>query len=286
MISEQEILGAHILIVDDQASNLELLKQVLRDSGYLSVTSTTDSSSVCKLHAKNHYDLILLDLVMPIMDGFEVITGLKEIESSGYLPVLVITAQPEQKLKALAIGAKDFISKPFDLTEVKTRIRNMLEVRLLYLKLDKLNKVLENYNEMLGQTVLERTSQLCESEERFRRLTELSTDWYWEQNKDGQFTKIFAPLSEVQNKQNESTREDQGAHREKTNQTLLEERDIGDQPFVDSVYSRTNSDGKQQFLMLSGESMHDLSGRFTGFRGIGKDVTQTMLAHHKSTASA
>jgi DNA-binding response OmpR family regulator len=93
--------------------------------------------------------------------------GLKEIEADGYLPVLVITAQPGHKLRALAAGAKDFVSKPFDLVEVQTRIHNMLEVRLLY-------KNLEHYNQELEQTVLERTAELRASEARFRRLTELS----------------------------------------------------------------------------------------------------------------
>ena len=96
------------------------------------IASTMDPHEVCALHRKNHYDLILLDLQMPGMDGFQVMEGLKEIETDGYLPVLVITAQPGHKLRALQAGAKDFISKPFDLVEVKTRIHNMLEVRLLH----------------------------------------------------------------------------------------------------------------------------------------------------------
>ena len=145
---------------------------------------------VCALHRKNHYDLILLDLQMPGMDGFQVMEGLKEIETDGYLPVLVITAQPDHKLRALAAGAKDFISKPFDLVEVKTRIHNMLEVRLLY-------KKLENYNKVLEQTVQERTAELRESEARFRRLTELASDWYWEQDENGNFTKVSGPVLEM-----------------------------------------------------------------------------------------
>ena len=114
------------------------------------------------------------------MDGFQVLEGLKEIETHGYLPVLVITAQPGHKLRALQAGAKDFVSKPFDLVEVQTRIHNMLEVRLLY-------KQLENYNKELEQTVAERTAELRESEARFRRLTELASDWYWEQDEKGTF---------------------------------------------------------------------------------------------------
>ena len=91
-------------------------------------------SEVCELHRKNRYDLILLDLQMPGMDGFQVMEGLKEIETDGYLPVLVITAQPGHKLRALQAGAKDFVSKPFDALEVLTRVHNMLEVRLLHVE--------------------------------------------------------------------------------------------------------------------------------------------------------
>ncbi len=119
---------------------------------------------VCALHRKNHFDLILLDLQMPVMDGFQVMEGLKTNHNDGYLPVVVLTAQPAHKLRALQAGAKDFISKPFDLIEVKTRIYNMLEVRVLY-------KKLENYSKELEQTVLERTAELRESEARFRSLT-------------------------------------------------------------------------------------------------------------------
>jgi DNA-binding response OmpR family regulator len=107
-----------------------LLEQMLRGAGYVSVTSTNDPHEVCELHRKNRYSLILLDLQMPGMDGFQVMEGLKAIETGGYLPVLVLTAQPDHKLRALKAGAKDFVSKPFDLAEVLMRVHNMLEVRL------------------------------------------------------------------------------------------------------------------------------------------------------------
>jgi len=102
-----------------------------------------DPREVCKLHKQNHYDLILLDLKMPGMDGFQVMEGLKEIETEGYLPVLVITAEPSHKLRALEAGAKDFISKPLDMAEVLARAYNMLEVRLLHMETKKYSKALE-----------------------------------------------------------------------------------------------------------------------------------------------
>jgi two-component system cell cycle response regulator len=144
MVSASAILDANILIVDDQKTNVSLLTQLLTGAGYTHVTSTTDPQEVCALHAKKPYDLILLDLLMPVMDGFQVMEALKTKESDGYLPIVVLTAQPAHKLRALQAGAKDFISKPFDLLEVKTRIHNMLEVRLLYKELENSNKMLEH----------------------------------------------------------------------------------------------------------------------------------------------
>lgn len=134
MISPADILHGKILIVDDLEANVLLLEQMLRGAGYDSITSTMNSSKVCELHLINHFDLILLDLLMPGMDGFQVMENLKEIEVGSYLPVLVITAQPSHKLRALKAGAKDFVSKPLDLAEVLLRVHNMLEVRLLHLE--------------------------------------------------------------------------------------------------------------------------------------------------------
>jgi len=273
MISKQDILNASILIVDDQQSNVSLIEELLFRIGYSHITSTTDPTAVLELYRKNRYDLILLDLQMPKMNGFEVMEGLKEIDAEGYLPVLVITAQPSHKLQALAAGAKDFIAKPFDVVEMQTRIYNMLEVRLLY-------KKVMNHNQILEQTVLERTAELRESETRFRRFTELSSDWYWEQDKDGKFTNVFGPVAEMLgilvNETQEKTKEIQGVLWNETERGILLANLAARRPFLDFVYSRTNPDGSKQFLMVSGEPMFDLSTRFIGYRGIGKDVTETM----------
>ena len=156
MVNSASILNAGVLIVDDLEANVRLLSQMLVAAGYTSVASTMDPREVCALHRQNRYDLILLDLLMPGMDGFQVMEALKELEPDGYLPVLVITAQPGHKLRALQAGAKDFIGKPFELAEVLARVRNMLEVRLLHKELHKSNDVLE-------QRVRERTADLQES---------------------------------------------------------------------------------------------------------------------------
>jgi adenylate cyclase len=137
-MNSSDILHGKILIVDDSQANVLLLERMLRSAGYVSIASTTDPHEVCALHRKSRYDLILLDLQMPEMDGFEVMASLKEIETGGYLPVLVITARPEHNLRALQAGARDFVSKPFDLAEVLMRVQNMLEVRLLHQETTKL----------------------------------------------------------------------------------------------------------------------------------------------------
>jgi PAS domain S-box-containing protein len=276
MVIAPDILNASILIVDDQESNVSLLEEMLHEAGYARIGSTRDPHEVCELHRKNRYDLILLDLQMPGMDGFQVMEGLKAIETQSYLPVLVITAQPGHKLRALQAGAKDFISKPFDVIEVKTRIQNMLEVRLLYRKLDDYNKVLE-------QTVQERTAELRESEARFRRLTELASDWYWEQDESGHFTKVSGPVLEMlgigDGVSLSKTAVDQGARWNEAERATLEANIAARRPFLDFVYSRINSDGSHQYFLVSGEPMFNPSGRFTGYRGIGKDVTESMRAH-------
>jgi CheY-like chemotaxis protein len=144
MNTEFDILNASILVVDDQPANVQLLEQLLGNTGYTRVRSTMNPREVAGLHAEHHYDLILLDLKMPGMDGFQVMQELKKNSRDNYLPVIVLTAEPGHKLRALEAGAKDFISKPFDLVEVKTRIHNMLEVRLLYRKLENYSKLLEH----------------------------------------------------------------------------------------------------------------------------------------------
>jgi adenylate cyclase len=153
MPEPSEILTAKILIVDDLPANVLLLERMLVGAGYAGVTSTLDPRAVRELHEKNRYDLIVLDLQMPGLDGFEVMEGLKKIETSGYLPVLVITAQPDHKLRALRAGARDFISKPFDVAEVLMRVHNMIEVRLLHVEI---HRQKDELKKLFDQVVAER----------------------------------------------------------------------------------------------------------------------------------
>jgi PAS domain S-box-containing protein len=270
IVSDRDILSASILIVDDQESNVALLEQLLSEAGYSNVASTMKPQEVCALHRKNRYDLILLDLQMPGMDGFQVMEGLKTNDADGYLPVVVITAQPGHKVRALRAGARDFVSKPFDLVEVKTRIHNTLEVRLVY-------RELENCNKLLEQTVQERTAELRESEARYRSLTELASDWYWEQDENGKFTKVSGPALEMLGVQvdalsGEASNVPAGAGWNEAERETLHATIAARQPFLDFVFSRVNADGSKQRFQVSGEPMFSQSCRFIGYRGIGVEL--------------
>jgi PAS domain S-box-containing protein len=269
ILAEPDILNGAILIVDDQQANVSLLEQMLQGAGYTRVASTMDPQAVCALHRRNRYDLILLDLQMPGMDGFQVMEALKTNEEDSYLPVLVITAQPGHKLRALQAGARDFVAKPFDLVEVKTRIRNMLEVRLLYRKLD-------SYSKELERTVAERTAELRESEARYRSLTELASDWYWEQDENGNFTKVSGPVLEMLGIRVEALAAGASAEHlagwDEAERRQLQATIAAREPFLEFIFSRVNPDGSQQKFQVSGEPMFNQSARFIGYRGIGVEL--------------
>ncbi|MEJ1417825.1 MAG: response regulator [Candidatus Sedimenticola sp. (ex Thyasira tokunagai)] len=166
MTPDLDIKSGRLLIVDDKQANVTLLERMLAADGYHSVISTTDSRDACDLFLGFEPDLMILDLRMPHLDGFEVMERLKKSHQGDYLPVLVLTAQADKKtrLRALAAGAKDFIAKPLDRTEALVRIGNMLEVNLLHRRALDTNKILE-------QRVWERTRELRETQlEIIRRL--------------------------------------------------------------------------------------------------------------------
>lgn len=132
MINSADILGAKILIVDDEEYNLLLMEKTLHGAGYTSVTATLDPTKVSELCRNNRFDLILLDIKMPKMSGFKVMENLNALIKPDLLPsILVITAEQDNKQRAMALGAKDFISKPFELIEMLTRVHNILEMHIL-----------------------------------------------------------------------------------------------------------------------------------------------------------
>jgi CheY-like chemotaxis protein len=138
MIKDDVLKAARILIVDDEQSSVRLLERMLERAGYTNVHSTTDARRVPEMVAEAEPDLILLDLMMPDVDGWEVLEQLRTVvPDDSYLPVIVLTGdpRPEPRLRALVAGAKDFLAKPFDQFEALLRIHNLLEARLLFRQL-------------------------------------------------------------------------------------------------------------------------------------------------------
>ena len=165
MIDDKTIKNAKILVVDDQPANVTLIEKMLEIDGYLNVMSTTDPTQVESIYMEQNSDLVLLDLNMPVMDGYQVLEKISEVDPD-YSPVIVLTAQSDRdsRIRALDLGARDFLAKPFDRVELMTRIRNMLEVRIMA-------KAIKNQNIILDGMVKERTQELNDTRlEVIRRL--------------------------------------------------------------------------------------------------------------------
>jgi putative two-component system response regulator len=181
--------AARILIVDDQEQNISLLRRILAKAGYENIASTANPADAHALNAQFQPDLVLLDLHMGDMNGFEVLQELvANPRGADHLPVLMITADDsaEVKRRALALGAKDFVRKPFDSAEVLLRIRNLLETRFLYV-------TLRNQNSELEQKVAERTKELEES--RLEVLERLAVAVEFRDDDTGNHTKRVAQVS-------------------------------------------------------------------------------------------
>src|SRR5205809_4442517 len=167
MSGSQSILGARILVADDQEADARLIATMLAGAGYSGVTTTTDPFAVAELHRKHRYDLVILDVLMPGMDGFEVMAALKAIDPEDYLPIIVVTAEPDHMKRALEAGARDFIGKPIRMAELAARVHNLLELGML-LRAEKAR------GSQLARLLDERTADLEDAEGRFRALVEQS----------------------------------------------------------------------------------------------------------------
>ena len=157
---DTNLKNATVLIVDDELANVRMLEMLLQDWGCTNAHSTTDSREAVGIFTEFRPDLILLDLMMPEIDGFGVMGLLQPLIPEGdFLPILVLTADSSTRTrhKALAVGATDFLTKPFDVVELSLRVSNLLRTRFLHLQL-------QNQNQILDAKVEERTKQLADKE--------------------------------------------------------------------------------------------------------------------------
>ncbi len=145
MIDNEQILEAKILIIDDEPANVMVLEETLKQRGYTSIKSITDPREALESYQTYKPDLVLLDLNMPHLTGFQVMDQIKEADPASKIPIMILTAQVDQatRLRSLDAGARDFLTKPFDVLEVSLRIQNMLEISLFYSRIHSANADLE-----------------------------------------------------------------------------------------------------------------------------------------------
>ncbi len=178
MRADIPVLEAAVLLVDDEITNIKLLSEILRVNGYINIFTTTDPRGVETLCDRYNIDLIILDINMPYMDGFEVMECLRKDEKKADIPIIVLTAMVDADTchRALNEGARDFLTKPFKYLEALSRIRNALETHLLY-------KQLRRNNEQLEKRVKERTNEIYET--RLKIIRRLSRAAEFRDNETG-----------------------------------------------------------------------------------------------------
>ncbi|MBI1388939.1 MAG: response regulator [bacterium] len=175
MVEASDIKKSTILIIDDEINNLELIEAILAHEGYRHIITLNDPRQALQIYRDYHPELVLLDLQMPHLSGFQVMDQLRNEEPDGMAPILILTGMidREVRLRSLAGGARDFLTKPFDPSEALSRIRNLIEMRLM-------NKQLKNQNRWLDEKVSERTEELhtaqLEMVQRLARAAEYRDD--------------------------------------------------------------------------------------------------------------
>jgi len=163
---------ASILIVDDEIVNVRLLEKIFIVSKYANVICTQDPTQVVSLYQKHNFDLILLDLDMPKLDGYGVMDRLNELTENNPPPILILTAQHTQsyRQRALDSGARDYVTKPFDVDELLSRVRNLLEVQMAH-------KFMRHQNEILENKVRERTQAIHDTRLQVVRCLGLASEY-------------------------------------------------------------------------------------------------------------
>jgi two-component system cell cycle sensor histidine kinase/response regulator CckA len=248
-----------ILIIDDDENAIKLLKVMLKSENY-NLLSALRGEEGLKIVADTLPDLILLDVLMPEMDGFEVCRRLKQEQKTRIIPVVMITALKEKEfcLKALEEGADDFLSKPVDKTELLARIKSLLRIRTYH-------------------------NALQESEERYRNILDNIQESYFEMNLAGELTFFNDSLIEITGYPRDelmgmNNREYTSEETAKEMYTIFNQVYRTGEPAEINDYEILIKGGETRTLELSTNLMKDQDDRPVGFRGIARDVTERLKA--------
>lgn len=264
-----EVHGANILLVNDLEANLAPLEETLIAAGYTHIRKTDDAEKAIELHREGNCDLLLLDLDYLGEDGFALMENLRKEMTCSDQCTIALTENPDLRVRSLRAGAKDVIDKLAYIDELLARIHNVLES---YIRYQLLEKDLEN----LQQLFVERTTELLESEARFKGFTELASDWYWEQDAKGGFTKVSGPVPEILGFEVSSSAAPSNSLLSTgwnaLEQSVLRGKIANRETFLDFEFTRNTLRRGDQTYLVSGQPMFDSTCHFIGYRGIGVEI--------------
>ncbi len=276
MLTLSEILESRVVIVGDKPTKTRALKDTLVSVGYRHVSSMRDPGSVSKLHLVNPIDLVVVQADEPGPASISVVDCLHQVAVAVPMPLLLVASPDPAAAKTLSPAVTDVIALPMDRLEVARRVRNLLELRQLE---NKLRRTLQD----MEQTILQRTAELQANAASYRYLTELASDWFWEQDVNGSFTKASGPVLEMfglapdmhaNATWNEAQRE------------ALRSRISSNEAFLDLPVSRIDEDGVQRTFLVSGEPIFNRRCELTGYRGVGLERRESLIASNAISAAA
>lgn len=276
--------AAKILVVDDQQENRDMLSRRLERKGF-AVTTANEGSQAIKLIQNEDFDVVLLDILMPGVDGLEVLQKLKECDGLNIPPIIMLSAieNREMIVHTLEHGANDYVTKPIDFPVLMARIQSQISRK-------RAESALLSHQEKLEQIVEERTAKLQESERRFKLFAEAASDWFWQTDSDLIISEVSERFFEVTNikpftiigkpLQNVLLSENFSSPHPQTSLNLKEYK-----PFRDIVHSLQGPDGNIIHVSASGVPEFDGNGNFLGYRGTGTDLTQIIKAEARASAA-
>jgi PAS domain-containing protein len=268
MVSMSEILESRVVIVGEKPTKTRWLKDTLSSAGYQHVSALRDPRSLSKLHLVSPIDLVVVQADEPGSASIAVVDSLHCVEATIQMPLLLVASPKALAASVLPPAVKSVITLPMDRVEVALRIRSLLELRLLETKLRQTLQEME-------QTVFQRTAELRAHAASYRYLTELASDWFWEQDANGCFVKASGPVLEILGLAKDLHA---NAAWNQPEREALRNKISSNEAFLDQPVSRVDDDGVKRTFLVSGEPIFNRRCEITGYRGVGLERRESLIA--------